>query len=243
MNIVTIIQARVGSSRLPGKVLKDIDGKPMLMRVVNRVQRAELPDSVVVATSTEPGDDAVVELCNKNQIAVFRGSESDVLDRYYWAASRYAADLIVRITSDCPLIDPEVLDRTITTFLESQADYASNSLVRTYPRGLDVEVVARTSLEQAWREAKEGYERVHVTPFFYRNPDRFRCVNVAAERDYSNCRWTVDTSADLEFVRAVYARLADAAQFVWRDVIALLDREPTLADINRGVVQKSVEEG
>jgi spore coat polysaccharide biosynthesis protein SpsF len=135
------------------------------------------------------------------------------------------------------------LDRTVTTFLESQADYASNNLVRTYPLGLDVEVVAGTSLEQAWHEAKEGYERVHVTPFFYRNPDRFRCVNVAAEKDYSNCRWTVDTSADLEFVRAVYARMKSSEPFRWLDVIAMLKREPNLNEINCGVLQKTLEEG
>src|ERR1700748_2840990 len=206
MNIVTIIQARMGSTRLPGKVLKDIEGKSMLMRVISRVQRARLSNAVIVATSTETVDDAVVKVCYENHVPVFRGSELDVLDRYYQAASEYAADVVVRVTSDCPLIDPEVLDRVVATFLEKRPDYASNSLIRTYPRGLDIEVVSMSSLEKAWREAKEAYQRVHVMPFFYQNPARFYCVNVAADSDYSDYRLTVDTSADLECICAVYAR-------------------------------------
>jgi spore coat polysaccharide biosynthesis protein SpsF len=243
MNIMAIIQARTGSTRLPGKVLKDIEGKPMLVRVIERVQRARLPHSVVVATSTKPADDAIAGICHENHVLVFRGNELDVLDRYYQAASQYNADVIVRITSDCPLIDPEILDRVVKTFLEKRPDYATNSLVRTYPRGLDVEVVAITALEMAWREAREPYQRVHVMPYFYQNPERFCCLNVAADRDYSNYRWTVDTSADLEFVRAVYSCMVNAGSFGWVDVIALLNREPELADINREVLQKSLEEG
>lgn len=243
MNIVLIIQARVGSTRLPGKVLKDIEGMPMLMRVVNRVRLATLPNSVVVATSTELGDDAVAKLCAENDTVVFRGSELDVLDRYYNAAREFAADVVVRVTSDCPLIDPDILDRVIAAFLESKPDYASNALARTYPRGLDVEAVSMASLTRAWHEAKERYQRVHVTPFIYQNRDRFHCINIAADNDYSSYRWTVDTSADLDFVRTVYARMGRSEPFGWREVIAMLECEPQLTAMNCGVSQKTLEEG
>ena len=243
MNIVAIIQARVSSTRLPGKVLKDIEGMPMLMRVVHRVRLATLPRFVVVATSTESGDDAVAKLCVENETVVFRGSELDVLDRYYNAAREFAADIVVRVTSDCPLIDPNVLDRVVAVFLDKCPDYASNTLTRTYPRGLDVEVMSIASLERAWREARESYQRVHVTPYLYQNRNQFHCINVAADVDCSTYRWTVDYETDLQFVRAVYARMKRSEHFRWLDVIAMLEREPSLTEINCGVLQKTLEEG
>ena len=242
MNLVAIIQARVGSTRLPAKVLKDIAGKPMLARVVERVQRATLPQLVVVATSSLAGDDAVAELVHAHKIPVFRGNELDVLDRYYRAALEYEAEIVVRITADCPLIDPELIDRVIEAFLEARPDYAANSLVRTYPRGLDVEVASMESLETAWREARAPYERTHVMPYLYQHSDRFRCLNVPGNTDNSDHRWTVDIGADLEFVRAVYARLGPSRDFNWLDVLALLEREPELVSINRDVLQKTLEE-
>src|ERR1019366_4838022 len=142
MNIVAVVQARMGRSRLPGKVMKDLSGEPMLARVVKRVSRAATLNKVVIATSTEPGDQVIADFCDAHSVAVFRGSELDVLDRYYQAARAHAADVIVRITSDCPLIEPRVLDRVVSEFQNSRPDYASNTLVRTYPRGLDVEVVS-----------------------------------------------------------------------------------------------------
>ena len=241
MRIVAIIQARMGSTRLPGKVLKDLAGETVLARVVNRTQRAKLLHDLVVATTDKPADDRIVEECARLEIACFRGDEADVLDRYYRAAQRFAADVIVRITSDCPLIDPETTDKTIAAFLEARPDYASNTLVRTYPRGLDTEVMSSGALGRAWREARKPYEREHVTPYIYQHPAEFKLLSVTEDADHSGHRWTLDTPEDLEFVRAIFGRFKDHASFIWRDVLDLLDREPELMELNRSVLQKRLQ--
>lgn len=241
MRIVAIIQARMGSTRLPGKVLKDLAGETVLARVVNRTQRAKLLHDVVVATTDKPADDRIVQECARLEIACFCGDEADVLDRYYRAAQRFAADVIVRITSDCPLIDPEITDKTIAAFLESRPDYASNTLVRTYPRGLDTEVISFGALGRAWREARKPHEREHVTPYIYQHPAEFKLLSVTEDADYSGHRWTVDAPEDLEFVRAICARFKDYPSFLWRDVLDLLDREPEVMELNRSVPQKRLQ--
>jgi len=240
--VVAIIQARMGSTRLPAKVLADIRGQPMLWHVLQRTRAAETLDEVIVATTTQPSDDSIVAFCRELGARCFRGSEEDVLDRYYQAASQHGADVVVRITSDCPLIDPGVLDKTVRAFLAEQPDYASNSVIRTYPRGLDAEVMTLRVLERAWREARQPYERSHVTPYIYESPGRFRVLSVTGDRDYSEFRWTVDTPQDLEFVRSVYARMG-RDEFLWSDVVSLLEREPELGAINQSVVQKALHEG
>lgn len=240
--VVAIIQARMGSTRLPGKVLADIQGHPMLWHVVQRVRAARSLDEVVVATTTEAADDAIGILCGQLEVSCFRGSEKDVLDRYYQAARQLEAEAVVRITSDCPLIDPEVIDKTVRAFLSEDADYASNSLVRTYPRGLDTEVMTFEALKTAWSEAHQHYERAHVTPYLYENPKRFKIVSVTNEEDHSAPRWTVDTPGDLEFVRAVYSRFKNE-RFLLEDALKLMEREPHLAQINRSVMQKALHEG
>ena len=239
MKVVAIIQARMGSTRLPGKVLKDLCGETVLARVVNRTRRAMLLQEVVVATSVQPADDAIVQECGRLSVACFRGAEADVLDRYYRAAEKFSADAIVRITSDCPLIDPEVSDKTIRAFLEQHPDYASNVLERRCPRGLDTEVMTFAALESARREARDPYQREHVTPFLYQHPERFRLLSVTGDRDYSHYRWTLDTREDLEFLRAVYARRAEASDLAWQDVLRILEGEPDLAAINEHVKQKT----
>jgi spore coat polysaccharide biosynthesis protein SpsF len=243
VNIVAIIQARMGSSRLPGKVLRPILDRSMLAHVVERTRRASTITEVVVATTNKPEDDVIVEECKKLQTLATRGSELDVLDRYHAAAIDRNADAVVRITSDCPLIDPDVIDKVVRTFLRILPDYASNKFEPTYPRGLDTEIMTINALERAWREASEPYQRVHVTPYLYEAPGRFRVTPVKHERDYSRCRWTVDTREDLEFVRRVYARLGPENTFSWRSVLALLEREPGLSEINRGIIQKEVKAG
>jgi spore coat polysaccharide biosynthesis protein SpsF len=243
MTTVAIVQARMGSTRLPGKVLQDIAGRTMLARVVERASRCRSVDAVVVATTTGAEDDAIVETCRSLGVAVVRGSREDVLDRYYRAAKGRDADPIVRLTSDCPLLDPEVMEEVIALFRKEKPDYASNVTVRTFPQGLDVEVVSLAALTTAWREATEPFERVHVTPFLYRHPERFRLANLTAGGDYSAHRWTVDEPRDLEFVRAIYVRLGADGRFGWRSILDLLWREPELLEINRGVRQKSLEEG
>ncbi len=243
MNVVTIIQARMGSTRLPGKVMLDLCGKTVLARVVERVRRAKFAGALVVATTMELPDNAIVDECRRLDVNVFRGSEHDVLDRYYQAAKQFGADAIVRLCSDCPLIEPELVDKTVQEFLTFRPDYASNALDRTYPRGLDTEIMTWDALARCWREAQAFYQRSHVTPCIYENPDRFDILRVAGDADYSDHRWTLDTEEDLAFIRAVYSRMPDADVFSWRDVLALLEREPELAELNQHIHQKALQAG
>lgn len=243
MKIVAIIQARMGSTRLPGKVLMDLAGDTALARVVSRVRRCRLVNEVIVATSTHAADDVIEEECRRLRCAAFRGSEQDVLDRYYRAAQQADAEVVVRITSDCPLIDPEVSDRTIEAFIKAGTDYASNSLERTYPRGLDTEVMTFAALELAWREATQAHQREHVTPFLYQHPERFKLLSVKGDRDYSQHRWTLDTPEDLRLLQTICARCGGREDFTWRDVLELVEKEPPLAEINRHIVQKAVQTG
>jgi len=243
MKIAAIIQARMSSTRLPGKVLMDVGGETVLARVVRRLRRAALIEEIVVATTSSTADHLIVRECQRLSVRVFRGEENDLLDRYYHAAQGISAEGIVRITSDCPLIDPEITDNTIRSFQECRPDYASNALQRTYPRGLDTEVMTWDALARAWREARLSYQRVHVTPYIYENPDRFDILPVKGEADYSSHRWTLDTAEDLAFIRAVYDRVDNDDSFSWRDVLALLEREPELVELNRDVMQKALHEG
>jgi spore coat polysaccharide biosynthesis protein SpsF len=243
MKITAIIQARMGSSRLPGKVLHDLGGRTMLARVCSRTAQAALVDQLVVATTTESCDDAIAAECLQLGVACFRGSEHDVLDRYCAAAAAFRADAVVRITADCPLIDAELIDDVIVALLRHQPDYAANVLRRTYPRGLDAEIATRAALERAWREATEPYQRVHVMPYFYQHPERFRLRSVTGDEDLSRHRWTVDSAEDLELVRAIYRRLAGDGGFSWREVLCLVQREPALAALNQNVRQKHFVEG
>ncbi|TAM76074.1 acylneuraminate cytidylyltransferase [bacterium] len=245
MRSVAIIQARTGSMRLPGKVLKRLCGLTVLEHVVRRVRACEDLDAVVVATSEAPNDDPVSDMAQRCGAGVFRGSEDDVLDRFHGAAREARADVIVRITADCPLLDPQVLGQVYRRFRESDGvDYVSNTLERTYPRGLDVEVMSAVALERAHAEARKPYEREHVTPFIYGHPELFTLANVAWDRgDFAFHRWTLDTSEDFAFITAVYEALyREGAIFGAPDVLALLDRRPELVGINSAVRQKALDE-
>ncbi len=242
MRVVAIVQARTGSTRLPGKVLQDLAGRTMLARVIRRTERANLLDEVVVATTTSGQDDPVVAEARRLGVPWYRGSEHDVLDRYFLASEASHAELVVRVTSDCPLIDPGLIDRVVAAFLRERPDYASNFLERTYPRGLDNETFTFDGLARAWCEATRPYQRVHVTPFFYENPGRFRLLAVKHDRDLSASRWTVDTPADMRFARAVYERFGDDDRFTWEDVLQLQEDEPRLAEINSHVRQKGLRD-
>jgi len=239
--VTAIIQARTGATRLPSKVLDELAGEPMLTRVVNRTSRAKTLDAVVVATTVKPADDAIVNLCNAQGWHLFRGSEDDVLDRYYHAALKYQAGIVVRICADCPLTDPEVIDKAINVFLADypSLDYVSNSLIHTFPLGLDVEVMSFAALTRAWNEDTNPAWREHVTPYIQRHPDKFRIRDVTDDKDYSYMRWTVDTIEDLAFVRKVYDHFKNDT-FSWREVLDLLKEHPEWLEINRDIQQKEL---
>jgi spore coat polysaccharide biosynthesis protein SpsF len=238
--VVAIVQARMGSTRLPGKVLRTVGGTPMLERVIARCRAARRVAAVVVATTALAEDDAVVELCARAGVATCRGPVDDVLRRYAAAAREVGAATVVRVTSDCPLLDPSLLDEVVAAFVACQPDYASNCLERTYPRGLDVEVISRAALERADREARQCFEREHVTPYVYGHPELFRLVSVRGERDLGQLRWTVDTAADLRFVDEVTRRVGAGTS--WLAVLAAVEADPALAAINSHVRQKALGE-
>ncbi|MBI3475467.1 MAG: aminotransferase class III-fold pyridoxal phosphate-dependent enzyme [Acidobacteria bacterium] len=226
--IVAIVQARMGSQRFPGKTLVDLQGRPMLARVVDRVRQSRMVDRVVIATSRGSADDPIAEFCREEEVACFRGSEDDVLDRFYEAAKENGADVVVRITADCPLIDAGVIDRVIECFQRGDCDYASNALRYTYPDGLDTEVFSMAALKQAWREASKQSEREHVTP--YLRAGKFRVVNVANDLPLEKSqRWTVDHPADMDFIRGVYSTFGGKTDFRYEDVMQILKERPELA--------------
>lgn len=244
--VVAIVQARMGSSRLPGKVLAEVAGLPVLTHVLARSARIASVDRVVLATTTAPQDEAIAELGRQAGFAVTRGHPTDVLDRYRQAAIEANADVIVRVTGDCPLLDPQVSERALQVFLgaDGELDFVANRLPdhRTYPIGLDTEICSRPALETAWREAKEPHQREHVMPFLYENPERFRVQLVDAEGEWGHLRWTVDTPEDLEFVRAIYQAFSPEVDFGWQEVLALLAEQPELRQINAGVEHRSLRD-
>ena len=239
MRTIAIIQTRMGSSRLPGKVLRDLSGDTMLARVVQRVRSARSIDEVVIATTTASLDDAVVREAARLGCGIHRGSESDVLSRYQGAARAFDADGIVRITSDCPLVDPGVIDAVVSA-LTPDVDYASNTQARTYPRGLDVEAFHRDTLERMARLAGSDAAREHVTAFLLERPELFVTRQVRADRDDSDLRWTVDAPDDLALVRALYALLdLGVSPRPYRELVDAVRARPELSTINAHVIQRS----
>jgi spore coat polysaccharide biosynthesis protein SpsF len=291
MKKLAIVQARMSSSRLPGKVMLDISGQPLLQHMLARVQKSRAIDGVVLATTTDPSDDILEQFCQSRDLPCYRGNLHDVLDRYYQAAGQFHADVIIRLTADCPLIDPDLIDLTVLTFLGKRPfpnppyhsqisdhdprkappfDFAANRLPppwkRTLPIGLDVEICTFSALERAWKEARDRYQREHVMPYLYEDislheglsfpegkpsqgarwlvdhgttPRGFRITLLNHNPDYGSLRWTVDTLADLEFVRQIFSRFEGQDDFTWLDVLALIEKEPDLASINADVKHKS----
>jgi len=226
--VLAIIQARMGSSRFPGKALADICGRPMIWHVIERARRASRIDEILVATTDCPSDDSIANFCAAHGLACFRGSEHDVLDRFYRAAKKVNARSVVRITADCPLIDPDVIDRVIDRFSDGKWDYASNTLRYTYPDGLDTEVFSFAALERAWHQATKSSDREHVTPFM--KGEQFAVCGVESDKPLPAnvpVRWTVDYASDLEFVRAIYSKLADRTDF--ETVLKMLDEDVELS--------------
>lgn len=235
-----IVQARMTSTRLPGKVLMPVMGRPVMEYQLDRLR--EVPRTrLCVATTTNGTDGPIEDLCRKLGIAVHRGPEEDVLARYLEAAAAMQADPVIRVTSDCPLIDPDVVSRVIALYERGDCDYASNTLTRTFPRGLDTEVVSRRALEMAGREATRLADREHVTPFLYRQPERFRLCGLEHTGDLSDHRWTVDTVEDYRFVSEVIEELyPQNPRFRMAEILDLLERRPELREINRGVEQREI---
>jgi len=253
MTTIAILQARMSSTRMPGKVLAPLAGEPMLVRQLERILRASTLDGVVVATSLDPSDDPIVEaLANAamliGEVPVVRGSLSDVLDRFVTAMDAYPSDVVVRLTADCPLASPAVIDRVVSAFRSGDVDYASNTMSPTYPDGLDVEVVRASVLREVAAIATDSHEREHVTLGVYRRHDRFRVENVAGASDLSDLRWTVDTPEDYAFVADIYRDLYPAKpDFDLDDVLAWLERHPgrsrTVADAKRNAALDGLDTG
>ena len=234
--IVAILQARMGSTRLPGKVMKDICGKPMLWHVVTRLLPSSLLDGIIVATSTHPEDDVIEAWCAEMGFSCFRGSEGDVLDRYYRAALEYNVKTVVRVCADCPLIDPDIVDMVIEEYLEG--DYEHVGIEKSFPHGLDSEVFSFEVLKKAWLEAKLPSEREHVTPYIWKNDKLFKLGSVKHHEDFSHMRWTVDNERDFEFAKAVYEAMeCRESVFGMHEVLALLTEKPEIGEINKGGVR------
>jgi spore coat polysaccharide biosynthesis protein SpsF len=229
--ILAVLQARMSSTRLPGKVMADVEGAPMILRQIERLGRSRRLDGVLVATSTDPSDDGLAAMLALHDVAVHRGPLDDVLGRYEGALAAHPAEVVARLTADCPLADPEVIDATLDLLVSRGLDYAANTPAhRTYPKGLDVEAMRASALLQAAREAQDPYEREHVTPYLYRHPERFAQAFISQAADEGELRWTVDRPDDLEFVRAVYAALyASKPDFGAEDVRAFVRARPDLA--------------
>lgn len=238
LRIVAVVQVRLGSTRLPGKALLDIAGRPMLAHLIERVLAIGDVDAVVLATTLSPRDEPLVEFARAAGLRCVRGSEDDLLDRFRLALQETPAAAVLRVTPDCPLIDPAVSSLVVREYLRraDAVDYVSNVHPPTYPDGLDTEIFSTAALETAWRVARLASDREHVTPYIWKHPERFRLANVAHREDLSHHRWTVDTPADLQFVRAVYERLNPDGRrlFGMEAVLELLRVEPGLLKLNAG---------
>lgn len=239
-----IIQARLGSTRLPNKVLKLVCGKPLLWHVWNRLSTCKNIDQIIIATTDLPEDDLIIKFCEENCISFYRGSADDVLARYYDTAKFYEAETIIRITADCPVIDPVIVDRMIELFRqEENLDYLGNTLKLTYPRGLDTEIFTFQTLERTYLEARQQYEREHVTAYMYRHPEIFNLKNYPCHTDQSKHRWTVDTEDDFKLIKEIYNSLyAIKELFLLEDILKLFDERPELININQHIVQKKLGE-
>lgn len=242
MKINAIIQARCGSTRLPGKIFRKIDGKPLLWHVVNRLTYAELIDEIVVATTTNNIDDSVEEWCNKNKIKCYRGSEDDVLNRFYNAAITFPCDVIVRVTADDPFKEPSIIDTIIKKLIDENLDLSCNVFPPSFPEGLDCEVFTFNVLETMEKTTKDPYDREHVTPYIYNNPDKFKIENITSSRQLSSYRWTIDNLEDYEMVNAIYEKRKPRKQgiLLMDEILEILEENPEIVSINSDVKRSAM---
>lgn len=245
MKVACIIQARTGSTRLPGKVMKKLIGKEVLLHVIDRVLKSKLIDHIVIATTKKEGDDVIVDLVKdyNSKVKVFRGSENDVLDRYYQAAKESEADVVIRVTSDCPLIEGELIDKGVSAFLEGEHDFVSNTMDRTYPRGLDFEIFSFKLLEKVKQISDKDWQKEHVMPYIYENKDKFKIKQIKDNADNSSLRWTLDTEEDFILINNIYEELYKENEFFnSSDIHELYKRKPELRLINDHIEQKKRDE-
>jgi spore coat polysaccharide biosynthesis protein SpsF len=247
MSVVCIMQARTGSTRLPEKVLKKIKNKTILEHDIDRVLKAKTVDELVIATTEKDEDNVIVDIAKNCSVGYYRGSEDNVLSRYYFAAKKYDAEIVIRITSDCPLIDPQIIDDMVNEFLKlrknENIDYLSNKVKMTFPRGLDVEVFTFDALEKTFLEATQKFEKEHVTPYIYLNPKKFKIKNYENDTDYSMFRWTLDTEEDFLFIKKIYDHLYNENKmFLFRDVLKYVQENPEISKLNEHVRQKDLNE-
>ncbi len=239
--ITAIIQARMGSSRLPKKTLEKIEGQPLLWHVIQRIKSCKNVDNIVIATTLEKKDDTLEEFCKKNSLLYYRGSTNNVLDRFYQAAKLTNPTIIVRVTADDPFKDPEVTDRIVNELLKDNTlDYASNTIRPTFPEGIDIEAFTFKALETAWKDAKTDYEKEHVTPHMWQNLNKFKTKNITHPQDLSKLRWTIDYPEDMDFAKQVYKRLYKGGEiFKMQDILQLLKQYPYLQEINANIAQRT----
>lgn len=248
MKYLILIQARCGSSRLPGKVLLDLEGRTVLERVIERARRSKYADETIVVTTINMEDLKIVKVCADNGIRVFCGSEDDVLDRFYQVAKLLVPENIIRITADCPLMDPEMIDMVIEKHMKEGSDYTSNCIIESYPDGLDVEVFKFSALEKAWSDARLKSEREHVTPFIRNNPAVFNISSLKSEIDLSEKRWTLDNPEDYEFITKVYQGIFPKnSNFGMKDVLDFIKENQDIEGLNSNITrnegyQKSLKE-
>ncbi|MDB6081698.1 MAG: spsF [Chlamydiia bacterium] len=242
MRVEIFVQARMGSTRLPGKVLVKAAGKTLLEHLCERLQRVKEADSFSILTTTNAKDDVLEEFCKKNDLSCYRGPEDDVLTRFYQVAEKRRPDAIVRITADCPLIDPQIIDQVILEYKNGSYDYVSNSLERTYPRGMDVEIFSYKTLQDTSTMAQSDEEREHVTLYMYRHPELFSLYNVSQKENSSQYRLTVDTTEDFQLIKLLLERLyPEKPNFSLQNIVDTLKRHPEWAKINAHIQQKPLK--
>jgi spore coat polysaccharide biosynthesis protein SpsF len=237
--ITIVVQARMSSSRLPGKVMLPILGETLLFRMIERLKQVKYPVNIIVATSIDNNDDVIEKFCHKKKIDFYRGELNDLLDRHYQVGLLTGADAVIKIPSDCPLIDPKIIDKVIDFYIENQKkyDFISNLHPATYPDGNDVELMTFEALEKTWQEAKRPLEREHTTPYFWENPDKFRLANLTWEKDldYSmSHRFTIDYHEDYQFIKSIFEELhPEKPDFSMEDVLSLIDSKPDIYELNK----------
>ena len=237
--IIAILQTRMGSSRFPNKVLRKIKGKTLLELYTNRVKKSQLVNKIVIATTKKSEDDIIKKIATKLGLECFRGSENDLLDRYYQCAKKYHADVVVRLTPDDPFVDYQVVDRAIQIYMDNQVDFVTNHFDPTYPEGLDIEVYSINALEKSWQEAKLLSEREHVFPYIQNNQNQFKIINFKQEQDYSHLRWTIDYECDYEMTKVIYDYLYDKKPiFLQEDILQILDKHPEISEMNSHIKRK-----